>query len=192
MAQNSLIDPELLEKALGAGASGIDAATGAAGLDLQDLASQKSGLLKDLLKPQEEQARSNLQAKLLAQGRLGSTGGGVEQTAVEQAILRNQMEAELAGLDLARQERQDQFGMGLGLAELGIGTNVKDIGFGLEREGLDLARDKFEFEKRAAKRKRGGFLSGLLGGLAPAVGTALGGPIGGMIGGLFGAKGKGE
>ena len=189
--QETFLDPELLDRALGAGRTGVEGATNAYGRDFQELASQKTDMLTGMLAPQQDRRRKELEARLLAQGRLGSTSGGVDMEAQEAAFGQQNLQAQLAGLDLARQERSDQFGMGLNLAQLGLGANQQEVGLGMERDSLDLARDQFEFQKRqASRKKKGGLFGSFLSSVAGGLGTALGGPAGGFlgkaVGGLFG------
>ena len=187
----AIINEELLNRAIEAGQAGLDRAIGAADQDFMQLAQEKTDLLRGMLEPEQERQRKALEARLLAQGRLGSTGGSEQQAALERAIGQQDLQAQLAGLELANQARMQDYQMGLGLAEFGGGMSAREAGLGLERDQLALAREQFEWQKRRDRRK-GGFLSGLLGGLAPAIGTAIGGPIGGAIGssvaGIFGGN----
>lgn len=189
----AIINENILDPAIAAGQTGLERAVGASEQDLQALAQGKTELLRGMLAPEQEQKRKALEARLLAQGRLGSTGGAEQQAALERAIGQQDLQAQLAGLELAQAERQQQYQMGLGLAELGTGLATREAGFGLEQQQLDLARQQFEWQKRQARKRRGGFLSNLLRGVVSAGATALGGPlVGGLAGAIFGAGDKGE
>ena len=189
----AIINETILNPAIAAGQTGLERAVGASEQGLQALAQGKTELLKGMLAPEQERRRKEMEARLLAQGRLGSTGGAEQQAALERAIGQQELQAQLAGLDLAQQERQQQFEMGMGLAGYGGGLATREAGFGLEKQQLDLARQQFEWQKRQARRKRGGFLKNLLKGVVSAGATALGGPlVGGITSAIFGAGDKGE
>ena len=189
----AIINESILNPAIDAATQGIEQAQGASQADLQALAQGKTELLQGMLSPEQERQRKALEARLLAQGRLGSTGGAEQQAALERAIGQQNLQAQLAGLDLAQQERLFQYQSGMGLAELGSGLATREAGYGLEQQQLDLARQQFEWQKRQARRRRGGFLSNLLKGVVTAGATALGGPlVGGVVGGIFGSGEKGD
>lgn len=58
---------------------------------------------KALYEPEQEKARLSQEARLLAQGRLGSTGGAGEQEALRKAQAQVDLQAQYAGLDKAQQ-----------------------------------------------------------------------------------------
>ena len=59
---------------------------------------------KALYAPQQEKDRLTQEARLLAQGRLGSTGGAGEQEALRKAQEQVDLQAQYAGLDKAQQQ----------------------------------------------------------------------------------------
>ena len=68
----------------------------------------------------ENKARTDLETRLLAQGRLGSTGGAEEQRALEEGILRSQASRRTAGFTQAQS-----------LIDTLIGRERGDVGFGV-------------------------------------------------------------
>lgn len=71
--------------------------------------------LESVLEPSRGRAREALESRLLKQGRLGSTGGGVQQEGLESAIGQQQMQNLLASTGESRAQQQQLLGMGQGL-----------------------------------------------------------------------------
>jgi hypothetical protein len=102
-----------------AGEEGLSSALSVRGKDFSKVAQERGGMLKSLLRPQQDRDRKALEEKLFRQGRLGANTGGVDQGALEDSIGRQNLQADLAGGDLARGLQQDEFGRGIQLANIG-------------------------------------------------------------------------
>ena len=183
--------------------------------DPAQLAQERYNALQGILAPQDVTNQSALESRLLAQGRLDSTGGGAQLKAYYDSL--NQRNAGL--LDQAYNESQQaqqnlgnlginltgqgaQFGSGLfargvqGIAAGGQALNplyqLLNLSTGIGAQ--DLAGQQAKAAaignyNAAQAQEGGGFLSNLLPAVATGLGTAFGGPLGGLagsaIGGLF-------
>jgi len=85
---------------------------------------------KALYAPQQEKDRLTQEARLLAQGRLGSTGGAGEQEALRKAQGQVDLQAQYAGLDKAQQQIgmfRDRSKEGQALEDVYRGRQASDL-----------------------------------------------------------------
>jgi hypothetical protein len=85
---------------------------------------------KALYAPQQEKDRLTQEARLLAQGRLGSTGGAGEQEALRKAQEQVDLQAQYAGLDKAQQQIgmfRDRSKEGQALEDVYRGRQASDL-----------------------------------------------------------------
>ena len=85
---------------------------------------------KALYAPQQEKDRLTLESRLLAQGRLGSTGGAGEQEALRKAQEQVDLQAQYAGLDKAQQQIgmfRDRSKEGQALEDVYRGRQASDL-----------------------------------------------------------------
>ena len=134
---------------------------------------------EDILNPLREQQRQSQDARLLRQGRLGSTGGGIQQEDLQGAFA-NQRSMDLnSAFQQSQQAQQHLLNMGLGAT-----GGAFDISQGLQGQaqlGGNLSMQQAQLQAQEdARRKKGGFLSSLGGAFLPAAATAFGTPLGGM------------
>jgi len=78
------------------------------------------GMLQELLRPQQEKAVSDMESRLFAQGRLGSTGGALQQQAVQDAINQQNLQAAMQAQQSGLQAQQALSQMGRGLFETAL------------------------------------------------------------------------
>lgn len=84
----------------------------------QEAAQQEFQNIQEILAPQREQQRETLEERLFRQGRLGSTGGGVEQEAFGRAVQAQDVQLATQALDRARSAQQGFLGLAQGLTQL--------------------------------------------------------------------------
>lgn len=94
-----------------------------------DIAERQFARMEEILEPGRARRREDLEARLLRQGRLGSTGGGISEEALETAIEQERRTGLLESLDLGHRIQRQQ-------AELGTQLG----GFGSDIENLQLQR----------------------------------------------------
>lgn len=92
--------------------------------------------LESVLEPSRGRAREALESRLLKQGRLGSTGGGVQQEGLESAIGQQQMQNLLASTGESRAQQQQLLGMGQGLGADAMQRAQGMTGLGLQQGGM--------------------------------------------------------
>lgn len=105
--------------------------------DPYSLAADQYAKLNAIIAPQQDQQRTALENHLLSQGRLGSTGGSLQQQALETAF-GNQNNSNLAqALNTAMGWRQQNYGIGAGLTGMlsgyqNMGNNALNTATSLE------------------------------------------------------------
>ena len=169
--------------------------------------------LESVLNPVRERQRSNLESRLLEQGRLGSTGGSLQQQAFEEAVNQQQL-ANLSGAfqqALAQQAQQASLFnqlAGLGLNTQSLGQGQVGSAFGLQQgvlQPLQLSGMFGNLQSEAGARALSGMGIGLQGTLGAANAFAKQHQLGkktsfgeglfalgsGVLGGLAGGIGTG-
>lgn len=143
-------------RALGAGAGTLGQAQGLfnqgrtalgtlGAMSPSQAASERFSALEELMNPARQRDREALESRLLRQGRLGSTGGGLDQEALETAVEQSRRANALAAFDEARTQQQHQLGLGSGLFGIGgglgqLGLGISGLGRGLLSSGMDMGR----------------------------------------------------
>lgn len=121
--------------------------------DPYQAAETQFGRLEDILNPARERTRGSLEARLLSQGRLGSTGGTLQQEGLETAIDQSRRQGLFDAFGQAQQTQQNLLGLGTGLnqqqmqraaqlQQLGLGQAGFLTGAGAGIEGLGLGRQQ--------------------------------------------------
>lgn len=100
----------------GAGQQFADASQG-----FGDYRQQTLDLLRQEAKPEEDRALANLQNTLFAQGRLGSSGGGLQMEAFARGLGQADLARQLAAGQEARAAQSQALNVGTGLAGQGLG-----------------------------------------------------------------------
>jgi len=85
------------------------AAQGMFGPGLEQEAAGRLGILRQLAQPEEQRASNQLTDRLFASGRLGGTGGAVEQEAMARAQSAADLQRQLASQDWASTRAQNRF-----------------------------------------------------------------------------------
>lgn len=197
---------------LGAGQNALSAL---GSFDPAALAGERYNALQAILAPQDLTNQSANESRLLAQGRLDSTGGAAQLKAYQDSL--NARNAQLA--DQAYSESQ-QAQMNLGNLGIGLSQAGAQQGSGLYQQGLQgygagqtamnplyqllnltTGIGSMDLSGKQAKagainnynaaqaQNGGGFLSNILPAVATGVGAYFGGPAGAsVIGGLFGGS----
>lgn len=116
--------------------AGVNQLGAASSTDPFQIAQNQYNLSSQLLNPQQQQARTSLENRLFAQGRLGSTGGSEQFQGLlnSQDQARNQLMSQALGQGLAAQGQL--FNQGLGT--LGASFNQAGIGSGLFGQGANM------------------------------------------------------
>ena len=85
------------------------------------------GRMEAILNPSRERQRESLEARLLKQGRLGSTGGALQQEGLETAIDQSRQQGLVNALQQSQALQMQQAGLG---QQLGLfGQQQQDVGF---------------------------------------------------------------
>lgn len=177
---------------LGNIAAGQRAGAGFLGqLGRQDIMGQTQDLFKQfesILNPERQRERAALEGRLLAQGRLGSTGGALAEQGFQEAIEQSRRQNLLQAFGQAQQERAQLAGLGQQFGLFGGGlplelargaagaasalellpAELAQLGLERSRIGTDAAARAAEFGLRGREGEVGakaGVLGGLLGGL---------------------------
>lgn len=91
------------------------------------LAQSQFDKMQTMLAPSRGRSQEALESRLLQQGRLGSTGGGVQQGAQQEAFGQQDQQMMLNALQQGRADQQAQLGLG---QQLGMfGQQQQDVGF---------------------------------------------------------------
>lgn len=142
------------------------------------------GLLRQLAQPEEQRATQGLEQRLFSQGRLGGTGGAVQQEALARAQGSADLERQLASQDWARNNALQRFNAATGV--IGAGQAQQGIDFGqalnLGKLAVDAGRPPNADLLAAMAGSKGAGLQAILG----ALGAGQDGGLGGLLGGIFG------
>lgn len=191
------LSPEAL--ALGRGATGAGAGflSGLSSFDPTTAAKEQFDIMESILEPGRQRSREELEAKLLRQGRLGSTGGGIESESLETAIEQSRRAGLLDAMrqSQAVQKQQAELATSLGafggtvedtqlqrlLQSLGTATALEALPIELGQLGALYSGQKSAHDINAANinaQNQQGAFGDLLGGLLTGAGTAFAGPAG--------------
>lgn len=167
---------------------------------IQQEANGRLDLLRQLAAPEEARATQNLQQQLFSQGRLGGTGGAVQQEALARAQGQADLERTLASQDWARNNALQRFNAATGVIGSGQAQRQIDVNTALNlgqlgvQAGRPPAADLLAAmagSKDAQLRSIFGTLGGNdEGGIGGVLGGLLGkglGALGGKVGGTFGS-----
>lgn len=154
---------------------------------IQGEADTRLSLLRQLAAPEEARATQGLQQQLFSQGRLGGTGGAVQQEALARAQGQADLERTLASQDWARNNALQRFGAANQV--IGSGQGQQGINFGqalnLGQLGVQAGRaPAWELLAQGAAG-RDAQMQAILGALGGNEEGGLGGILGGL-GGIFG------
>lgn len=105
---------------------------------LSQFSTNELQIMRDLARPQEQRAGSQLQDRLFAQGRLGTTGGAEELQGFQSALNAADQERQLAAIANARLERDKRLAPQLDL----VGGRL-NTGLGLVTDKLDTLIDTY-------------------------------------------------
>lgn len=86
---------------------------GLSGPELEAAGNERYSLLTQLAQPEQQRSKNALQDSLFAQGRLGTTGGGIQQEAFQNAANMADLQRQLAGQDWAQQQASNRFSAAL-------------------------------------------------------------------------------
>ena len=160
------------------------------------------GRMEEILNPARQRQREALEGRLLQQGRLGSTGGTLQQEGLEGAIEQSRQQGLVNALQQSQAMQAQQAGLG---QQLGLfGQQQQDVGFnqaqarlgaltGIEQQGQRLLELGAGFGGRqaAAGAQQGAFgMQGAASGSAALLGGAAGqsqalGQLGTALGDYF-------
>jgi len=197
------VTPSLSQEQLGLGRQATEAGAGflkqLGSFDPFAAAETQFGRMEEILSAGRARDRSSLEGKLLRQGRLGSTGGGVEQEALEGAIEQSRRQGLVEALGQAQgiQAQQAQLGTQLGafggtieqqqlqrmLESLGSAMSVEQLPIMAGQLGATLSGQRSQHQQAKAEfdaANAGAGWGDILAGGLTAAGTAFGGPLGGM------------
>lgn len=140
--------------------------------DTQAAIGKRLDLLRQLSAPVEDRQRTELENRLFRQGRLGSTGGGLDQRALFRSQSDADMARQLAAIESGEGLQQRLFGTALKSlgAGLGIGDFSKDLfRIGGQLGGFAAQANQFNADLEAKRQgKIGDFFSGLISSAASA------------------------
>lgn len=108
-------------------------AAAAAGMDpeaMQGAAQSRYNLLTQLAQPQENRAFQALEDRLFARGQMGTSGGGEQYRAFEEARQQADLSRQLAGQDWARTTALDRFNTALGAVGSGQAGQLQQWNIG--------------------------------------------------------------
>ena len=98
-----------------------------------NVAQERFGQLEQILNPGREQQRQSLESRLLRQGRLGSTGGSLQQQGQEAAFEQQRQRGLFDVFNDAQKLQQSQIGLGQNLTLFGQQQQEVGLGQGLNR-----------------------------------------------------------
>ena len=150
----------------------------ALGLDPFSAANNFYNQQQEYYQPQEDQLRTDNETRLLAQGRLGSTGGARQTGQIEEAIGQGQQQRRTASFGQA-QALIDSL-LSRESADIGVATGLLDIPQGMTGQGMGLGSNLGTLAASGLQSRAAG-ASTLGKAFAPStMGTALSG-LGGMF-----------
>lgn len=146
------------------------------------------GLLRQLAAPEEQRATNTLTNQLYAQGRLGGTGGAVQQEALARAQAQADLQRQLSSMDWANQNALQRFNAAGNV--VGSGQQQQNLGFGQLRDlaqlGIQAGRPPAADLLAAMAGSRGAGLQAIFGALGGNDDRGIGGPLVDIFGKVFG------
>jgi hypothetical protein len=133
---------------------------------------QQFDLMESIMNPIRKREQAGMEGQLLAQGRLGSTGGALTQQGQQQAFDMSRQQQLFKAMQQSQQTQQHLAGLGTGMIGQGIGIEqlpLELIGMGGQLGGL----------QAQAGAVQGGFLADAAGRKADLFGNILGGAASG-------------
>lgn len=108
--------------------------------------------MEDILNPGRQRQREALQAQLLRQGRLGSTGGSLREQGLEAAIEESRQRGLFEALGQAQAVQQQQASLGSQLSNFGFNQGLSRLGAmqQLEKQAMDYLNMGGAFGGKAA------------------------------------------
>lgn len=157
--------------------------------------------LQRLVAPLQERERVQQEARLFAQGRLGTTGGAQEQEALRTAQGRTRLQQAVQAITGSRQQAaqarsqaNQALQTALGLTKAGIEgqTGLQQTGLqnilGISQQQLEQLQTAGALSGLNAQASGGGGVGGALGGLAGGALGSFAGPLGTAAGSAIGSK----
>jgi hypothetical protein len=117
--------------ALGQAQAGMPGAFQAPQFDVEGAAQREFGMLSRLMEPGQQQARSAQEQRLFAQGRLGSSGGMMQQRALGEAQEQQRLQAAQQAIASGRAAQQQMFGQAAQGQQLNLGRQQQLFGQGM-------------------------------------------------------------
>lgn len=108
----------------------------AMGYNPQAAAQDRFQQMEALMDPYRQRERERMDESLFLQGRLGSTGGGVQQQNFQDAIERSRQQNALNAISSSENTQNLLTQQGIGLARLGLGAQGQSFGQGLSNAQL--------------------------------------------------------
>lgn len=185
---------EATEGLFAGGQQMLDEGVETASKDFGDLRDEELSTLRELARPEEEQAAASTASRLYNQGALGSTGGALQMQELEEAQADADLKRQQASIDLANQQKQmgmEQAQLGSGL--LSSGTSIGQAPLQTANIGMGSAAQQSEAQLSGARLQQQGsqadrqYYSNLVGSATQTAGGAL---SGGGGGGLFSSTSK--
>lgn len=139
---------------------------------------QQFGLMESIMNPIRQREQAGMESQLLAQGRLGSTGGALTQQGQQQAFDTARQQQLFNAMQQSQQTQQHLAGLGSGLIGQGIG--IEQLPLGLVGMGGQLGGLQAQ-----AGATQGRFLSDAANRKSDLFGNILGGAASGAAMGMF-------
>ena len=142
--------------------------------DVKGMTKEQFDMLEGLQREGREQAGLSLEDRLFQQGRLGSTGGGLEQRNLQDAISRQQAMNMQSAFGQALGAQQQQFGQEMGVSQQQLAQQQMLAGMGQGMFGTAMSPEQMLMNQMAT-----------FGSIAPQQSVAETEEDGGLFGGLF-------
>lgn len=191
------LQPSLSEEQLALGGMATEKGAGflqGLSTDPFDATEKQFQRMESILEPGRERARTATQERLLATGRLGSTGGARSEAALEEAIEQSRRENLAGAFGLAQQAQAQQAGIGQQLGAFGLGQEQAQLQRLLQSLGAAQATEALPLElgsylsalsgQRSQHQLGAAQLAGESGGFGDVLGGALSAGIGAYTKGI--------
>lgn len=113
----------------------VAAANAMYGPQMEQEASGRLSALRQLAQPEEARATQGLESRLFSMGRLGGTGGAVEQEALARAQSAADLQRQLTSQDWASNRAQNRFQTALQAVGAGQQGQAQQFGMGMQSQG---------------------------------------------------------
>jgi len=143
---------EVYQQLLGGGRQAL----GAAEYDPYTAAETLFGRMEGILAGGRERERQGLESRLLAQGRLGSTGGLFQQQGLEQAIEQQRAQSLNQAFGQAQQVQQGLFGRGLSGIQGAVGLQQlgqQQLSTGIQAGAAPLQAQMFNIQQQQKQQE---------------------------------------